>query len=164
MPRFIAKSLKNFQHATTVKPQYAPHKLNQPKYGQKVQYAPPPDTSDVLDKTTTRGIQAIVGKFLYYDRAINGTILLTINEIAADQAKPTVNTAKQSTMLMDYLATYPNAVLHFFAGNMQLYVDSDATYLVVNGAKSCIAGYFYCASNLHTLNYNKTPHNAPILI
>eukprot|EP00957_Ditylum_brightwellii_P093196 7096372-Ditylum_brightwellii.AAC.1 len=67
-------------------------------------------------------------------------------------------------MLMDYLATYPNTVLHFFAGNMQLYVDSDAAYLVVNCAKSRIAGYFYCTSNPHALNYNKTPHNAPILI
>eukprot|EP00957_Ditylum_brightwellii_P065957 5002040-Ditylum_brightwellii.AAC.1 len=67
-------------------------------------------------------------------------------------------------MLMDYLATYPNAVLCFFAGNMQLHVDSNAAYLVVNGAKRRIAGYFYCASNLHALNYNKTPHNVPILI
>eukprot|EP00957_Ditylum_brightwellii_P001850 142592-Ditylum_brightwellii.AAC.1 len=109
-------------------------------------------------------IQAISGTFLYYGRAINGTILPTINEISADQAKPTINTAKQSIMLMDYLATYPNAVLRFFAGNMQLHVDSDAAYLVVNGAKSHIAGYFYCASNPHTLNYSKTPYNAPILI
>eukprot|EP00957_Ditylum_brightwellii_P121818 9289744-Ditylum_brightwellii.AAC.1 len=65
---------------------------------------------------------------------------------------------------MDYLATYPNAVLRFFAGNMQLPVDSNAAYLVVNGAKRRIAGYFYCASNPHALNYNKTLHNAPILI
>eukprot|EP00957_Ditylum_brightwellii_P193236 14713414-Ditylum_brightwellii.AAC.1 len=102
--------------------------------------------------------------FLYYDRAIDGTLLPTINEISADQAKPTINTVKQSTMLMDYLVTYPNTVLRFFAGNMQLHVDSDASYLVVNCTKSCIAGYFYCASNPHTLNYNKTPHNASILI
>eukprot|EP00957_Ditylum_brightwellii_P180422 13743964-Ditylum_brightwellii.AAC.1 len=65
---------------------------------------------------------------------------------------------------MDYLATYPNAVLRFFAGNMQLHVNSDTAYLVVNGTKSHIAGYFYCASNPHALNYNKTQHNAPILI
>eukprot|EP00957_Ditylum_brightwellii_P071041 5398361-Ditylum_brightwellii.AAC.1 len=38
---------------------------------------------------------------------------------------------------------YPNAILCFFAGNMQLHVDSDAAFLVVNGAKSRIAGYFY---------------------
>eukprot|EP00957_Ditylum_brightwellii_P072237 5491260-Ditylum_brightwellii.AAC.1 len=65
---------------------------------------------------------------------------------------------------MDYLATYPNAVLHFFAGNMQLHVDSDAAYLVVNGTKSRFAGYFYCVSNPHTLNYNKTLHSTSILI
>eukprot|EP00957_Ditylum_brightwellii_P057291 4342378-Ditylum_brightwellii.AAC.1 len=47
---------------------------------------------------------------------------------------------------------------------MQLHVDSNATYLVVNGTKSRIASYFYCASNPHMLNYNKIPHNAPILI
>eukprot|EP00957_Ditylum_brightwellii_P097911 7456883-Ditylum_brightwellii.AAC.1 len=51
--------------------------------------------------------QAIAGTFLYYGRAIN--------EISADQSKLTINTAKQSTMLMDYLATYPNAILRFFA-------------------------------------------------
>eukprot|EP00957_Ditylum_brightwellii_P151402 11529439-Ditylum_brightwellii.AAC.1 len=164
MPGFVPKSLKKFQHATPVKPQYAPHKWNQPKYGQKVQYAPPPDTSDVQGKKDTLKIQAIVGTFLYYGRAINGTILSTINEISADQAKPKISTAKQSTMLMDYLATYPNAVLRFFAGNMQLHVDSDAAYLVINGTKSRITGYFYCASSPHALNYNKTPHNAPILI
>eukprot|EP00957_Ditylum_brightwellii_P185136 14098628-Ditylum_brightwellii.AAC.1 len=74
------------------------------------------------------------------------------------------NTSKQSIMLMDYLAMYPNAVLYFFAGNIQLHTDSNAAYLVLNGAKSCIAGYFYCASNLHVINYNHTLHNVPILI
>eukprot|EP00957_Ditylum_brightwellii_P058215 4414592-Ditylum_brightwellii.AAC.1 len=82
------------------------------------------------------GIQTIVGTFLYYGKTIDGTILPTINEISTDKAKPTINTAKQSTMLMNYMATYPNAVLCFFSGDMQLHVDSDATYLVVNGAKS----------------------------
>ena len=106
----------------------------------------------------------LVGTFLYYGKTIDGTILPTINEISTDQAKPTINTAKQSTMLMDYLVTFPNAVIRFFAGNTQLHIDSDAAYLVINGVKSHIAGYFYCASNPHTLNYNKTLHNTPILI
>eukprot|EP00957_Ditylum_brightwellii_P007376 559002-Ditylum_brightwellii.AAC.1 len=147
MPGFMPKSLQKFQYTTPFKPQYAPHKWNQPKYGQKIQYTLPLDTLDSLDKKATHKIQAIVGTFLYYGRAIGGTILSTINKISADQAKPTKNTAKQSTMLMDYLATYPNAVLCFFAGNMQLHIDSDATYLVVNGAKSRITSYFYCAFN-----------------
>eukprot|EP00957_Ditylum_brightwellii_P206537 15348904-Ditylum_brightwellii.AAC.1 len=164
MPGLVPKSLKKFQHAIPVKPQYAPHKWNQPKYGQRIQYAPPPDASDSLDKKATQEIQAIVGTFLYYGRTIDSTILPTLNKISADQAKPTTNMAKQSTMLLDYLSTYPNAVLCFFAGSIQLHVNSNAAYLVVNGAKSCITSYFYCASNPHTLNHNKMPHNAPILI
>eukprot|EP00957_Ditylum_brightwellii_P038578 2916407-Ditylum_brightwellii.AAC.1 len=164
MPGFIPKFLKKIQHATPIKPQYALHKWNQPKYRQKIQYALPPDASDSLDKKATHEIQAIVGTFMYYGRAIDSTILPTLNKISANQAKPTINMAMQSTMLMDYLASYPYAVLFFFAGNMQLYVDSDAAYLVINDTKSHIAGYFYCASNPNALNYNKTPHNAPILI
>eukprot|EP00957_Ditylum_brightwellii_P166643 12685538-Ditylum_brightwellii.AAC.1 len=72
--------------------------------------------------------------------------------------------AKQSNMFMDYLAMYPNNVFQFFAGNMQLHVDSDATYLVLNNTMSWIAGYFYCMSNPHALYYNKTLYNVPILI
>ena len=44
-------------------------------------------------------------------------------------------------MLLDYLCTYPNAVLRYYAGDMQLSVKSDAAYLVLPGAKSRIAGY-----------------------
>eukprot|EP00957_Ditylum_brightwellii_P035288 2676251-Ditylum_brightwellii.AAC.1 len=51
---------------------------------------------------------------------------------------------------------------HIFAGNMQLCVDSDTTYLVMLGAKSCITGHFYLASTANPLSYNGTPHNAPV--
>eukprot|EP00957_Ditylum_brightwellii_P144267 10991350-Ditylum_brightwellii.AAC.1 len=62
---------------------------------------------------------------------------------------------------MDYLHTYPNAPLHFFAGIMQLRVNSNDAYLVMAGAKSHIAGHFYLASLLNPLNYKKSPSNAP---
>eukprot|EP00957_Ditylum_brightwellii_P202012 15328186-Ditylum_brightwellii.AAC.1 len=109
-------------------------------------------------------IQSIAGTFLYYGYTLDRTILPTLNKISTDQSKPTINTTKQSTMFIDYLAAYPKAVLRFFAGNMQLHVDFDTVYLVLNGAKSRIAGYFYCATNPHALNYNQTPDTAPILI
>eukprot|EP00957_Ditylum_brightwellii_P170067 12945467-Ditylum_brightwellii.AAC.1 len=164
MPGFVPKSLQKFQQISPTKPQYAPHKWNQPKYRQKVQYILPPDASESLDKKTTHKIQVIVRTFLYYGQAINGNILPTLNEISADQAKPTISTAKQSTMLKNYVATYQNTMLCSFAGNMQLHVYSDALYLVVNGAKSRIDSYFYCTSNQHNIDYNKTLHNIHILI
>ena len=61
-------------------------------------------------------------------------------------------------MLMDYLSTYPNAVLRYYAGDMQLSVESDVAYLVLSGAKSRIAGY-YILSN--TTNKEKP---SPIFI
>ena len=45
-------------------------------------------------------------------------------------------------MLLDYLATFPNAKVQYKASDMILNVDSDAAYLVVPHAKSRIAGYY----------------------
>ena len=77
-------------------------------------------------------------------------------------AAPTEATKKETEWLMDFLAHHPNAKIRYFAGNMQLSVDSDAAYLVVPGAKSRYAGHFYLQSKPHRLNYNKAPHNAAI--
>ena len=43
---------------------------------------------------------------------------------------------------MDYLYTLPNATIRFNKSDMILYVDSDAAYLVLSQAHSCIAGHF----------------------
>ena len=50
----------------------------------------------------------------------------------------------------------------FFAQNMQLAVDSNASYLVAPGAKSRYAGHFYLEINHHPKNYNKAPNNTAI--
>eukprot|EP00957_Ditylum_brightwellii_P177580 13526321-Ditylum_brightwellii.AAC.1 len=118
MPGFVPKAPQQFQHETPKKPQYALHTWNKLAYGQKVQYAALPDTSTHLDKNVTCNTQSIVGTFLYCGRAIDGTLLPTLNKISTDQAKPTINMTKQITMHMDYLVTYPNAVLHFYARNI----------------------------------------------
>ena len=77
-----------------------------------------------------------MGSFLYFARAVDNTILPAINDIAAQQAKPTENTLKKIQMLMDYVNTYPNPKIHFYASDMILHVDSDAAYLVGPKAKS----------------------------
>ncbi len=45
-------------------------------------------------------------------------------------------------MLLDYLNTYPNAKVRFYASNMKLHIDSDAAHLVAPQAKSRIEGFF----------------------
>ena len=53
---------------------------------------------------------------------------------------------KKVNMLLDYLESYPNAKIRFFALDMILHADSDAAYLVLPGAKSRLAGYFHLSN------------------
>ena len=163
MPGYVHKALKKFQHPVPLRPQHAPHKWTRPTYGAKTQFAPNPDTTDKLGKTGITRIQQINGTFLYYGRAIDPTILVALNEIATQQASPSIATTKKADMLMDYLSTYPHATLRFYAGDMQLCVESDAAYLVLPRARSRIAGHFYLnATPVPNKAYPGT-FNAPIL-
>ena len=63
---------------------------------------------------------------------------------------------------MDYLHTYPDVCIRFYASDMVLHVDSDAAYLVAPKARSRIACYFYLAEHP---NVSKRPKlNGAILV
>ncbi len=66
--------------------------------------------------------------------------------IGVNQANPTQKTMKKTKHLLDFAATYPNKKICYHASDMILYVESDAAYLVLPNAKSCIGGYFYLSS------------------
>ena len=81
------------------------------------------------------------------------------------QATPTQRTQTSAHMLMDYLATHPNATLRYHKSDMQLHLDTDAAYLVAPGSKTRVAGYFYLSQRYKQLP--STPHppiNAPVHI
>ena len=164
MDKFVLKTLKKLQHQPSTKKQYAPHKWSKPTYGHNRQFAPPPDASEILDKKETTHVQRVVGSFLYYARAIDNTIITALNEIASMQAKPTSKTIEKIKMLLDYLNTYPNAKIRFYASDMVLYVDSDAAYLITEKAKSRIAGYYYCSNSPKNKKSPNPPLNGPIHI
>ena len=142
MPDYIQKALKKYGHKPPKKPQYAPHIWAAKFYGKKPQQATPTDTTKKLKGKEITTTQSKIGTFLYYGRAVDQTILPALGEISVQQANPTEKTNCELDMLMDYLATYPSAVLRFYAGQMKLSVESDAAYLVLPGAKSRIAGYY----------------------
>ena len=67
--------------------------------------------AEKLDKNNQKRLQNIVGKFLYYDRAIDPKILIIVlNSLAAVHKKPTIETAKQITEFSNYRASYPDEV------------------------------------------------------
>ena len=49
--------------------------------------------------------------FLYYARVVNNTILMALNDISMQQAKPTQNTLQRIQMLLNYLHTKLNATI-----------------------------------------------------
>ena len=83
---------------------------------------------------------------------MDNTILTSINNISAMQAKSTKLTLQKIQMLLDYLHTYPNAKVRFYASDMKLQIDSDAAYLVAPKAKSRIAGFSQCTNSTSPLN------------
>ena len=100
------------------------------------------DDSPFLDLKGTRWVQSAIGSCLYYARALDNTILATLNQLGTQQALPTENTKKAVKHLLDYVYTYRQTYLQFNASDMILHVDSDAAYLVLPKARSRIAGFF----------------------
>ena len=60
-------------------------------------------------------VQQIMGGILYYTRAMNLTMLTTLSTIVAEQVKAIKTTIKTVEQLLDYLATHPDATMHFQA-------------------------------------------------
>jgi hypothetical protein len=92
---------------------------------------------------------------------VDPTILPALNEISNHQAKPTVVTGKACGLLLDYLATYPNATIRYYASDMILHIVADAAYLVLPNARSRCAGLYYL-SDLPTSHPPQSKPNGPI--
>ena len=85
MPDYVTAALKSFQHSLSFKAQHAPHPWIQPVYGQKLQLTEDEDDSDLLNPKEVNIIQRVIGKFYYYARAIDHTMLVALGELAIKQ-------------------------------------------------------------------------------
>ena len=63
---------------------------------------------------------------------------------------------------MDYLHTYPNAFIQYYASNMVLHVDSNTAYLVAPKARSRVAGNFHLSNHPNITKHPKL--NGTILL
>ena len=55
-------------------------------------------------------------------------------------------------MLLNYMTTYPNPKIRFYASDMILHVNSNAAYLVQPNVRSRYGGYYYLGSPNSTNN------------
>jgi hypothetical protein len=80
------------------------------------------------EQTTT--LRQVVGMFLFYARAVDTTMLQTLNDLATAQSKGTQATTTAMTHFLNYCATHPDAVIRFKASDMILHnIHSDESYL-----------------------------------
>jgi hypothetical protein len=157
MPGYVEKALRQFQHKLTKK-QFQPFPHTPVQYGQKKQYAKAESTAPQVDANTKKFIQKVCGKFLFYARAIDSTLLTPLSAIASQSAKPTIETLQHTQQLLDYLATTEDAVLTYNASDMILAVHSDASYLSEPKARSRAGGHFFLSTNAEI-----PPNNGAIL-
>jgi hypothetical protein len=70
MPNYVADALHHFQHGAPKQIIHAPSKWAPPQYGPKAQLTSPADESPQKTAQETKLLQRVIGKFLYYARAV----------------------------------------------------------------------------------------------
>ena len=158
MPEYVAKALKRFGHEYPTKPQHQPHPHTERTYGATVQYAQAQDESPLLEPGEKSHIQQVLGVFLYYGRAVDSTILVALSAIASAQATPTTKTMGLIKIILDYVATNPDAILTYEKSDMVLAVHSGASYLSEPKARSRVGGHFFMSADT-----DDPPNNGAVL-
>jgi hypothetical protein len=83
MPGYINASLHQYKHPAPARPEHAPHTWNPPVYGAKTQYVENETTSPALSAKDINKLQQLMGTLLYYARAIDTTLIMSINVLAS---------------------------------------------------------------------------------
>ena len=85
-----------------------------------------------------------------------------LNTISSQQENATAHMATLVTHILNYCATYPDAVLTFDASDMILHIHTDASFLSEPEGKRRAGGYFFLSD--FPKDPTKAMHNAPIHI
>ena len=158
MPGYVNESLILFGHILKT-PTHAASPYTAPIYGKHQQMATVITAPTFTDKEVKR-LQNICGRFLYYARAIDSTMMHALNDLATQITTGTMSTTKAIDCFLNYAATHPNASITYYASDMILKCDSDAAYLVAPKARSRAGGYIYLGN--HCVNTQII--NAPIMV
>jgi hypothetical protein len=144
MPGYITQALHKFQHETPKLQQHAPaHTHNEVQYRRKIRLTEPADASPPLSKDGIKRLQKITGTLLYYARAVDSTMLVTLSDPSSAQAHGTESANLAATQLLDYCATHSEASIRYCASEMALQIHSDASYLYVSKGRSRAGGHIY---------------------
>ena len=157
MNGYVWQALKELGHILTSEHIFGPLKAPVKHYRQRCQMAYT-DTSLLLDAAAIKYIERVVGKFLFYARVIDNTMLHGLSDIASAMSKGTEKTMDDVVHFLNYCASNSDAELCYCASEMILQGDSDGAYLVNPGTRSRTTGYHFYG------NLNRLLINAPRLV
>ena len=146
IPNYVPNQLLTYGRPPPKRAQYTPFEPRPINYGAKYDTIIHEYPGKLLGDSDKKYIQQVLGSFLYYARAIDMKILLALNDIATQQAKPTESTTKRVHQLLDYMAMHPKAIIRFHASFMILNIHSDASYCSAGRGRSQASGYFFLGS------------------
>jgi uncharacterized protein YaaQ len=158
MAPYLKKALAQFQVEKPKKPVNSPYAYVPPKYGAKEQFAET-DDSPAATKEDQTLVQKVTGKFNWYGRAVDSTLLTPLSALASQQSKPTTKTMERVKQFLEYAATQEPAVLTFRRSGMVLAIHSDAGYLNEPNARSRAGGHFFLSEDVEDPPNNGAIHN-----
>ena len=106
MDGYVVLALKEFGIQKPKQTYYGPSLFTKPKYGERVQYTSV-DTTRALTMMEIKFIQQVTGKFLFYARAVDNTMMHTLNNIATSTINSTEQTLDASNHFLNYAACNP---------------------------------------------------------
>ena len=148
MPGYIAKLLKRVR-PNGVKGARTPSTYTAPNYQRATSQAATVDSSPLASAAQQKELQVIVGTLLYYARSVDPSILTAVHELGSVQAKPSLNDMRKMERLLQYVSVHQNQGIRFHASNMQLQIQSDASYLSRTKARSVLGGLHYLGTTVH---------------
>ena len=163
MKPYLEKALRQFDNLVPTQRRDSPYPHVEPKYGAKQQFADY-DTSKRVGKDEQTHVQKVTGKFNYYSRAVDPTMLCPLSALAAQQSKPTENTMQRTQHFLDYAATQEPAVTTYRASDMVLAIHSDAGYLNEEDARSRAGGHHFLSEDVPSPPNNGAIHNEASII
>jgi hypothetical protein len=145
-------STTKYQYPAPRRSEHAPHTWNPPEYGANTQYVENYTTSPALSAKDVNKLQQLTGTLVCYARAVDPTLIMSINVLASEHSKDTSDTEDKFIKLLKYCNTHRDTQIRYHASDMILYIHSDASYLSEREAKSREGGFFYMGSIADTAN------------
>ena len=166
MPDYLPKVHQRFQArlaALDHRGAASPAVYSPPVYGSHSQMTEVDDSSPASEEQT-KELQEIVGCFMYYARAVDGTMLPAVNHIASEMKAPTQRVLAMADRMLAYSLEYPNNELVFTASDMILYVQTDASYLSRSEARSVVGVVEYLGNKDQPTHINGAIHAVSSII